>query len=155
VPEIIRMRRDLTQPINAPKWPHGIVLAELEDGDAREIHGLLTLAYAQGGGRVADFDTWWTRLITDIEFDKNLCVVAKDTNHRIVGFTHCWTSAFIKDIVVHPEARRQGLAEAMLNHAFGLFRALGVEHIDLKVEADNPSGAIRLYQRLGMVAVPD
>jgi ribosomal protein S18 acetylase RimI-like enzyme len=155
LPETIRMRRDLTQPINAPKWPPGIFLAELEEGDAREIHALLTLAYARGGGRVAEFDIWWTGLITDIEFDKNLCVVAKNRDHRIVGFTHCWTSAFIKDVVVHPEARRQGLAEAMLNHAFGLFRALGIDHIDLKVEADNPSGAIRLYERLGMFAVAD
>jgi ribosomal protein S18 acetylase RimI-like enzyme len=111
------------------------------------------LAYSRGGGTVADFDTWWTGLLTDIEFDEDLCVVAKDETGRIVGFTQCWTSAFIKDVVVHPEARRQGLAEAMMNHAFGLFRALGVEAVDLKVEVDNPSGAIRLYERMGMVRV--
>jgi ribosomal protein S18 acetylase RimI-like enzyme len=153
MPDIIRMRRDLSQPINAPRWPQGIFLAELEQGDAREIHALLVLAYSRGGGTVADFDTWWTGLLTDIEFDEDLCVVAKDETGRIVGFTQCWTSAFIKDVVVHPEARRQGLAEAMMNHAFGLFRALGVEAVDLKVEVDNPSGAIRLYERMGMVRV--
>jgi ribosomal protein S18 acetylase RimI-like enzyme len=151
----LRMRRDLTQPINAPRWPTGISLAELENGDAREIHALLTLAYAAGGGTVAGFEEWWTGLITDIEFDKNLCVVAKDEHHQIVGFTQCWSSAFIKDVVVHPQARRQGLAEAMLNHAFGVFQALGVEYVDLKVLKDNPTGAIRLYERMGMFVVED
>jgi ribosomal protein S18 acetylase RimI-like enzyme len=153
--DFIHMRRDLTAPINAPRWPRGISLAELENGDAREIHALLTLAYSAGGGGVGDFETWWTGLLTDLEFDRNLCVVAKDERDRIVGFIQCWTTAFIKDVVVHPEARRQGLAEAMLNHAFGLFQALGMEHVDLKVEKGNPTGAIRLYERMGMVVMDD
>lgn len=152
--EIIRMRRDLGAPITAPVWPAGLLLAEFENGDAREIHALMDLAYINGGGSVDTFDHWWADLLIDPEFDKRFCVVIKDDTSRIVGYTQCWTSSFIKDVVVHPDTRRQGLAEAMLSHAFGLFKSLGKDYIDLKVLGDNDN-AIRLYKKLGFFHVTE
>lgn len=62
-------------------------------------------------------------------------------------------SAFIKDLVVHPSARRLGLGEALLRQAFLAFAARGADAVDLKVEIDNPTGARRLYERAGMKEV--
>lgn len=152
--EIIRMRRDLSAPINSPTWPSGLLLAEFQDGDAREIHALMVLAYVDGGGSVDTFDHWWAELLIDPEFDKRFCVVIKDFSGRIVGYTQCWTSSFIKDVVVHPDTRRKGLAEAMLNHACTLFAGLGKDYIDLKVLGDNDK-AIRLYEKLGFFLVTE
>jgi ribosomal protein S18 acetylase RimI-like enzyme len=55
-----------------------------------------------------------------------------------------------KDLVVHPLARRRGIATALLRRVFWEFRHRGVKHVDLKVQLDNPTGAVRLYKELGM-----
>jgi ribosomal protein S18 acetylase RimI-like enzyme len=57
-------------------------------------------------------------------------------------------------LVVHPLARRRGTAEALLRTAFREFRRRGAKHVDLKVQTDNPTGAVRLYKRVGMREVP-
>ena len=56
---------------------------------------------------------------------------------------------WLKDLAVHPEHRRRGLGEAMNGVAAAAYHAAGVERMGLKVDADNPTGAPRLYQRLG------
>jgi ribosomal protein S18 acetylase RimI-like enzyme len=106
-------------------------------------------AYARGGGYVEPFAIWWPSLIGDAEYDPALCFVAADEAGEIVGVAQCWTSAFVKDLAVAPTARRQGLGAALLCQAFHVFRERGAAHLDLKVEADNPTGALRLYRALG------
>ena len=49
-----------------------------------------------------------------------------------------------------PLARRRGIAAALLRRVFWEFRRRGVKHVDLKVQVDNPTGAVRLYKELGM-----
>jgi GNAT superfamily N-acetyltransferase len=70
---------------------------------------------------------------------------------HLVGFELCWTSGFIKDIAVAAPYRRQGVGEALLLAAFAALKARGNEQVGLKVETENPSGAQRLYERLGFV----
>jgi ribosomal protein S18 acetylase RimI-like enzyme len=53
-------------------------------------------------------------------------------------------------LVVHPLARRRGIATALLSRVFWEFRRRGVKHVDLKVQVDNPTGALRVYKALGM-----
>jgi ribosomal protein S18 acetylase RimI-like enzyme len=52
-------------------------------------------------------------------------------------------------LVVHPLARRRGIAAALLRRVFW-DRRRGVKHVDLKVQVDNPTGAVRLHKELGM-----
>lgn len=151
---IQRLRRDLTDAVADPVWPAGFSVRTFTAADARAVHDLMQLAYAQGGGSVDHFDAWWPALRDDAEFDAALCFLAIDPAGEIVGAAQCWTSAFVKDLVVHPAARRQGLAEALLLTAFQAFRRRGAARVDLKVETDNPTGALRLYRRMGMVEVP-
>src|SRR5580704_8901685 len=152
--DIQRLRRDLTEEIADPVWPAGFHLRAFSAGDAHAVHDLMQTAYAGGGGSVSTFDTWWPALRDDDEFDASLCFLAIDGAGEIAGVAQCWTSGFVKDLVVHPRVRRRGLAEALLLTVFLVFRRRGATHIDLKVELDNPTGAVRLYRRLGMVEVP-
>jgi ribosomal protein S18 acetylase RimI-like enzyme len=64
----------------------------------------------------------------------------------------CWTTAFVKDIAVHPRARRCGVGRALMLTAFEAFRARGATHVDLKVREDNLA-ARQLYDRLEMSLV--
>lgn len=149
-----RLRRDLASAVADPVWPAGVSLRIFTAEDAPAVHRLMQVAYANGGGRVGAFDQWWPAVRDDGEFDASLCFLAVDGRGEILGAAQCWTSALIKDLVVHPDARRRGIAEALLLTAFGAFRRRGATGVDLKVELDNPSGAVRLYRRLGMRDVP-
>ena len=145
-----RLRRDLTEAVAPPSFPIGYCVRTFAPDDAPTVHRLLEVGYAQGGGHVGAFEEWWASLRDDDEFDPNLCFLAINERQDIVGVAQCWTSAFIKDLVVHPLARRHGTATALLRRVFWEFRHRGVKHVDLKVQVDNPTGAVRLYKELGM-----
>jgi ribosomal protein S18 acetylase RimI-like enzyme len=149
-----RLRRDLTEAVAPPTCPAGYRVRMFSADDAPAVHRLLELGYAQGGGRVGAFEEWWPSLRDDDEFASDLCFLALDERQEIVGVVQCWTSAFIKDLVVHPLARRRGIATALLRTAFWEFWRRGAKHVDLKVHVDNPAGAVRLYGKLGMREVP-
>ena len=149
-----RLRRDLTEAIIPPTCPTGYRMRIFAAGDAPTVHRLLEAGYAQGGGQVGAFEQWWPSLRDDDEFALDLCFLAVNERQNIVGVAQCWTSAFIKDLVVHPLARRRGIAEALLRTVFLEFRHRGAKRVDLKVQVDNPTGAVRLYKKLGMREVP-
>lgn len=52
------LRRDLTGSLPAPQWPAGTVLDHYRDDLAPAIHAVLRMTQAQGGGRVAQLETW-------------------------------------------------------------------------------------------------
>ena len=146
------MRRSLLAPFPAPAFPAGIHLVPFEEQHALAAHALLADAYAPGGGEVPSrFVEWWNTVSTDEEFDPALCFVALDDSGAMAGFALCWTSSFVKDIAVAPAHRRKGVAEALLLTAFHEMKGRGHEQLGLKVEIENPSGAQRLYERLGFV----
>jgi ribosomal protein S18 acetylase RimI-like enzyme len=111
----------------------------------------MVLAYADGGGTVADFATWWPTTTADAEFDPALVLVAENTLGQVVGVCLCWSSAFVKDLVVHPEWRNRGIATALLHTAFRALANRGHDSVALKVRTNNPT-AIDLYRQLGFEA---
>lgn len=150
----ILMALDLSGPGLPPRWPSGIWLVPFATADAPEVHALMLTAYADGGGGVpASFSQWWQATSTDEEFDPALCFVARADYGAIAGFALCWTSGFVKDLVVRADHRRRGIGEALLRTAQATLRDRGHRRLALKVAADNPSGARRLYERLGFAAV--
>ena len=116
--------------------------------DAESLHRLLEHGYRRGGGNVEPFDAWLPRLTGDEEFDPELCFLADSDGVR-VGAALCWTSAFVKDLVVHESWRGRGLGEARLRHVLATFAARGAPGVELKVESMN-TNAVRLYERVGM-----
>ena len=151
---VLRLRRSLVAPVPEPDWPRGIrPVAFVPELHAQNVHGLLRRAYTQGGGYVEPFAIWWPSLRDDSEYDPALVFLATDERDEIVGVAQCWTSAFVKDLAVAPVWRRKGLGAALLHEAFRVLRERGASSITLKVEADNPSGALRLYRSLGFEEV--
>jgi ribosomal protein S18 acetylase RimI-like enzyme len=117
---------------------------------------LLNAAYQNGGGPHLEWEGWWRDLETDPEYDPALCFIAVDTaSGALAAFAQCWSSGFVKDIAVAKAHRRAGLGRALMQRIFQTFKARSCPHVDLKVEADNPSGAVSFYKGLGMQAIED
>ncbi|WP_256600348.1 MULTISPECIES: GNAT family N-acetyltransferase [unclassified Pseudomonas] len=142
------MRRSLSEPVSVPLWQPPLRRMPFDRNSALAAHRLLAEGTAVGGGRVSDFETWLCAFESDPEFDPQLCFVIADTQGAI-AVCQCWNSAFIRHLVVHPRGQRQGIAERLLNLAFGAFAARGEGHVDLNVMESN-IGARRLYERVGM-----
>ena len=51
---------------------------------------------------------------------------------------------------VVPEYRQRGLGQALLQHTFAEFAKRGFKAVGLGVDAENPTGAVRVYERAGM-----
>lgn len=151
MPEVLRMRVELPGLPGEPAWPDGVVLRTFEPGDARALHALLVHAYRRGGGVVAPFAEWFPRMTGDEEFDPELWFLAQ-AGGELAGAALCWTSAFVKDLVVHESWRRRGLGEALLRHVLAVFAARGAPAVELKVDAGN-AAALGLYERLGLRVV--
>lgn len=140
---------DLAQPV----WAKDVALVPFRPDEPEMIaalHALLREAYEAVGDHVPPLTAWWQALSADEEYEAALIFPVINGQGDLVAFAHCWNSGFIKDIVVHPSRRRQGIAEALLLHCFQVFSARGAEKVCLKVEQSNPFGAQRLYRRLGM-----
>jgi GNAT superfamily N-acetyltransferase len=142
------MRRDLQQPIPAVNWPANMRLVAFTTDNAADVHNLFMLGTELGGGHVAEFNTWLQGFQTDPEFDPALCLVVEDPL-GVVAVAQCWTSAFIRNLVVHPRAQRQGLGLALLNQVFETFAERHEGRVDLKVMESNLA-ARQLYERAGM-----
>lgn len=135
----------------APAWPDGFVLRTFEPADAPDVHALLTRVFDDGDD--GPFEQWWPGVRDDAEFDPQLFFLVHDASGRLAAVAHCWTGAFLRDLAVAPEARRLGLAEALMWHVFGVFQQRGAAHVDLKTNTVENADALRLYLRLGMVEV--
>jgi ribosomal protein S18 acetylase RimI-like enzyme len=147
--DAVRLTRDLGMPIGEPRWPSGISLVPFSATLAPKAHALLMLAYRDGGGLVPEaFDDWWAATRHDPEFDAALCLCAIDGTGELVGVAMCWTTAFVKDVVVHPAHRNQGIGEALLRSALAALSRRGHGEVALKVQPDNMP-ARRLYARVG------
>jgi ribosomal protein S18 acetylase RimI-like enzyme len=57
---------------------------------------------------------------------------------------------WIQSLGVISRYRRRGLGEALLRSAFRELHARGMRAVGLGVEAENATGALRLYERVGM-----
>lgn len=150
-PFVLRMRRELGGRLPAAQWPAGVTVKTLEKRDARAAHDVLAAGYWEGGGGAPKFRQWWTQLNKDSEFDPALCFLAVDAD-GVCGLAQCWTSAFVKDLAVHPRARRRGIARALMLTVFEAFDARRADFIDLKVREENLA-AQQLYRDLGMHVV--
>ena len=152
---VLRMRRDLSGALEVPQWPPGIVVRTLGQKPDRKLvqaaHAVLEAGFWEGGGGAPMFRQWWKALRKDREFDPELVFLARE-GVDVIGLAQCWTSAFVKDLAVHPRVRRRGIGRALMLAAFNAFAARGATHVDLKVRGEN-TAAIALYHALRMQTI--
>ncbi len=105
------------------------------------------------GSHDRTYEEWSHGKFGNPNFDPTLWVTAWDGN-EIAGFSqnrYRQGIGWIGTLGVRRAWRKKGLGFALLRHSFGEFYKRGTTTIGLGVDASNPTGATRLYQRAGMV----
>ena len=86
----------------------------------------------------------------------SIIFLAIDHNEKALGFTQLYPSFssvsmqrtyILNDLFVTPEARKQGVGEALMEHAKQFAIKAGSKGLTLETDIDNP--AQKLYQKLG------
>lgn len=86
----------------------------------------------------------------DREFDAYVwCLAERDG--ALVGWALHWMSGWLKDLSVRGSERERGLGGARLTTGLAEFARRGRQRAGLEVDAENPAGAARLYERLGFL----
>jgi ribosomal protein S18 acetylase RimI-like enzyme len=150
--DVLAMWRRLAATEPEPEWPRGIVARTFGPDDARAVHALLDEAYGAWDTSyvpIADED-WRSAMTGDPEFDPTAWWLA-ERNGALAGCALWWSSGWLKDLVVRERERGQGIGAALVRHGFAEFARRGVGRAGLKVDAANPTGAPRLYERLGFI----
>lgn len=143
----------------APLLPDGIEVRPVtaEDGPAiwRADHD----AFQDHWGGFDPSEASYRRWIDSPEFDPPLFVVAYDgpeivaavlnviyaEENEALGIRRAW----LDSVFTRRAWRRRGLAKALMVRSFHLLRERGIEVAALGVDAENPSGALGLYESLG------
>lgn len=135
----------------APELPDGLAVDTFREEEAREYHDAMGEAFADEWGFVSmPFEDWWAMRKDD---DRSLWFVVRD-GERIAAYARCEAGrhggGFVGMLGVRRDWRKRGLGRALLLHAFREFWERGIRRVTLGVDSENPTGATRLYESVGM-----
>ena len=161
--EIVRygylMLRDLADPLVDAALPDGLEVRPVEATDHRRIWDADMEAFRDHWDTAerteADFESWFAAP----ELDTSLWRVAWDGD-EVAGsvMTFVWPAeneglglsrGWLEHISVRRPWRRKGLASALIVDALRGLRAAGLAEAALRVDAENVSGALGVYEAMG------
>ena len=148
------MRIDLSRGFAGPEWPAGLELRQARlPADERAAYQADLEAFVEHFGYYEpSFEAWKARQQTRPGFDPALWPIAwsgSEIAGQVVGVRR-GPAGYIGDVAVLKPWRGRGLALALLLEEFARFHALGYDDVYLFVDAQNPTGAVRLYEKAGM-----
>ena len=149
-----RMEIVLEGPPQEPKLPEGIELRPFLKGehDVAVWQAQNEAWRDHWGSHDVTLEAWKRDRFDDPEFNPTLWQVAWDGD-EVAGFSlnrYRMGIGWIRTLGVRNPWRKRGLGEALLLSSFGEFYRRGTKTIGLGVDAQNPTGATRLYQKAGM-----
>ena len=155
----LRMARALEAEPGEPEWPEGISVRTFggEADEERAAYELEQETFAdQGDDNVPEAFEDWRHWMLREPFDPRLWFFAMD-GAQLAGISLCRgehagdeSFGWVSVLGVRKPWRRRGLGSALLLHSFRELRARGKGRVGLGVRADNATGAVRLYERVGL-----
>jgi mycothiol synthase len=139
----------------SPTPPPGVELRALQPGEEPAVHELLEEAFAEHWEhRRRSFDEYAERTFARDDYDPSLCAVAEDDGELAGASLNWWKDVgdwgWIGTVGVLPRRRGRRIGEALVRWTFAEFVRRGEHRVALGVDAQNETGATRLYERLGM-----
>jgi mycothiol synthase len=104
-------------------------------------------------------ETWREFSVKQTNFDPSLWFLAW-AGDEVAGFALAFPErsgepgyGWVGTLGVRRAYRRRGIGEALLRHSFRALHERGYRCVRLSVDAESPTGAVRLYERVGMRVV--
>lgn len=153
------MTRPLNEPIPDLALPDGLEIRPVTMDTVRQVWLADVEAFRDHWGGFDSSDENLQRLIDSPNFDPSLWVIAHDGDevaggvingiepeeNEMLGVKRGW----LNSVFTRRQWRRRGLAAALIARSLVLLRERGLDTGILGVDADNPTGALGLYERIG------
>jgi mycothiol synthase len=153
------MVRPTLDAIDEPPLPDGIELRRVTADQLRQLWDADVEAFRDHWGGFDSSDERFREWQEDPKFDPSLFVVAWDGEEIAGGvineINETENAAFdrqrgwLASVFVRRPWRRRGLARAVVGRSLVVLRDRGMTSAGLGVDADNPTGALRLYEDAG------
>lgn len=141
-----------------PTWPKGFsVHSSVAGKDEPAVFAAVEDAFQDHWSMgPTSYEDWLKRNASD-GYDPSLWFQVIDAATGEIAATsvcrHYGEMGWVRYLGVRRPWRRRGLGEALLRHTFGEFYRRGTKTVALGVDAESPTGATRLYERVGMTMV--
>ena len=139
----------------------GLAVRPLEPGEEVRAYAAADEAFEDHWEHVRHpFDEWLHHMTRARDFDPSLWFLALDGDEVAAGVCLCRGDApagerigWVDTLGVRRPWRRRASAARCSYTPSAELRARGLRHAGLGVDAENPTGAVRLYERAGMHVV--
>jgi mycothiol synthase len=153
------MERSIEGELELPVWPAGLDVRTLDLNDGEAVHAAQDEAFSGDwyyhpvshdvwlkGSRAAGVDSGLSSVVWDGDVVAAICLTrpAHGEDESI---------GWVGDLGVREPWRGRGIGEALLRHSFVLFAEAGKQSAGLGVDRDNATGALALYERVGLRVV--
>jgi mycothiol synthase len=154
------MVRETLDDIPAAQLPDGLEVRPVSRDQYRTIWEADSEAFRDHWGEHDESEQAWQRFLADPEYaDPALWRVAWDGD-QVAGLVINTVSeeenhrfgrrrGYVASVAVRRPWRRRGLARALLVESLRAMRRAGLTSANLGVDAENPTGALRLYESVG------
>ncbi|WKZ37277.1 MAG: GNAT family N-acetyltransferase [Anaerolineales bacterium] len=144
-----------------PLWPEGITVRTADpEKDIQTVYAAAEESFRDHFGHIPEpFEEGFARFkhfFTGEGYDPTVWFLAMDGD-EIAGVSLCRPRSYedadlgwVNTLGVRRPWRKKGLGLALLQHSFGEFFRRGKRKVGLGVDAENLTGALRLYEKAGM-----
>lgn len=153
----VRMRIDLDGPVATPTVP-GLVLrrGDTDEADLRTAHRISEDAFGEHYNHVqVSYESWRRRLTEQGEDFAEVWLAELDGDPMgvLVGtrqFVEDENAGYVRTLGTMPGARGRGVGKAMLRAYFDVAQRAGRTAVLLHVDVGNVTGALGIYESVGM-----
>lgn len=155
------MTRDLSEPIPDVPLPDGLEVRPVETDRIRQIWEADVEAFIDHWGGFDGSEENYQRYLERPAFDPSMWVIAWDGDEVAGGVVNAIETeenealgvkrGWLHSVFTRRQWRKRGLANALIARSLAVIKERGMDTGILGVDADNPSGALGLYERNGFV----
>lgn len=147
------MKIDLPSDPQGAASPSGVTIRPFDpDSEVRTMYELMEETFAEHWGKRPFAYDDWLMILDRSDYDPGLWLMA-EVDGVIAGGLIAKVvdgKGFVDDLGVLKAFRGRGIGAALLTRSFEAFRSKGYPSVMLNVDSGNETGAVRLYERVGM-----
>jgi ribosomal protein S18 acetylase RimI-like enzyme len=155
----ISMVRDLSEPLPEAPMPDGLEVRPVTENDFRAIHAALNDAFRDHWGfRAQPYEEFmhWAERPTFMPHLWKVAWAGDEVAGTVLNFIDEAENAeygrkrgYTEEITTRRPWRKMGLAHSLIVQSMKMFKEMGMTETALGVDAENLSGALKLYQSVG------